>query len=92
MNSSVYVCISTADTVSFSRTVTRKGKQESIQVNWLSPRLMSLMDYLMHKAPYWSIYNYEKRLEEDVRNAFMRHVLEVHKESRDDLTGLRVEF
>ena len=67
----------------------RKGKQESIQVNWFSPRLMSLLDYLMHKAPYWSIYNYEKRLDENVRDAFMRHVLEVHKESRDDLTGLR---
>ena len=74
------------------RTVIRKGKQESIKVNWLSPRLMSLLDYLMHKAPYWSVQNYEKRLKEDVRDTFMRHVCKVHTESREDLTGLRGEF
>ncbi len=74
------------------RTVIRKGKPESIKVNWLSPRLMSLLDYLMHKAPYWSVQNYEKRLKEDVRDSFMRHVFDVHTESREDLTGLRSEF
>ena len=69
------------------RTVERKGKVESIKVNWISPRLLSLLDYFLHKAPYWSIYNYEKRLSEGVREGFMRHVLQSHKDSREDLTG-----
>jgi hypothetical protein len=72
--------------------VIQKGKQESIKVNWISSRLMSLLDYLMHKAPYWSVHNYEKRLDEDVRDAFMRHVIGVHKEFREDLTGLSGKF
>ena len=76
----------------FCRTVTRKGKQESTKVYWFSPWLMSLLDDLMHKAPYQSISNYEKRLDEDVRDAFMRHVCEVHKQSREDLKGLSGEF
>ncbi len=48
----------------------------------------------MHKAPYWSVQNYEKRLDEDVRDSdtFMRHVIEVHKEFREDLTGLSGKF
>ena len=57
---------------------------------------MSLLDYLMHKAPYWSISNYDsvykKGLDEDVRDAFMRHVCAVHKQSREDLKGLSVEL
>jgi hypothetical protein len=42
----------------------------------------------MHKAAYWSVHNYEKRLDEDVRESFMRHVVEVHNESREQLKGL----
>ena len=55
-------------------------------MNWISPRLLSLLDYLMHKAPYWSVQNYEKRLDEDVR--VMQHVIGVHKDFRENLTGL----
>ena len=90
-----YLCLhqgSITDTFFFYRTITKHGKSELIKVSWISPRLLSLLDYLMHKAPYWSIHNYEKRLDEDVRESFMRHVLGVHKDSRDDLAGLRGEF
>jgi hypothetical protein len=46
----------------------------------------------MHKAAYWSVHNYEKRLDEDVRESFMRHVMEVHADCREQLTGLSGEF
>jgi hypothetical protein len=42
----------------------------------------------MHKAAYWSVHNYEKRLDADARESFMRHVMEVHNESQEQLTGL----
>ena len=65
---------------------------ESIKVNWISSRLLSLLDYFLHKAPYWSVNNYEKRLNEGVREGFMRHVLQAHKDSREELTGSNGEF
>ncbi len=46
----------------------------------------------MHKAAYCSVHNYEKRLDEDVRESFMRHVMEVHADRREQLTGLSGEF
>ena len=70
----------------------RKGNAESIKVHWFSPRLISLLDYFMHKAPYWSVHNYEKRLDEDVRESFMRHAMKVHSDSREELTGSSGEF
>ena len=42
----------------------------------------------MHKAAYWSVHNYEKRLDADARESFMRHVMEVHNECQEQLTGL----
>ena len=36
--------------------------------------------------------NYEKRLNEGVREGFMRHVLQAHKDSREELTGSNGEF
>ena len=58
----------------------------------ISPRLLSLLDYFLHKAPYWSVNNYEKRLNEGVRKGFMRHVLQSHKDSREELSGSNGEF
>ena len=58
----------------------------------ISPRLLSLLDYFLHKAPYWSVNNYEKRLSEGVREGFMQHVLKAHKESWEDLNGSNGEF
>ena len=68
----------------------RKGKLESNQVYWLSPRLMALLDYFMHKAPYWSVQNYEKRVDEGVRVAFLQHVERIHADNRSELAGLCV--
>ncbi len=57
---------------------------------WLSPRLMSLLDYFMHKAPYWSVQNYEKRVDYGVRTAFLQHVEKVHVDNRRELAGMCV--
>ena len=32
---------------------------QHVHVHWISPRLTSLLDFFMHKAPYWSVHNYE---------------------------------
>ena len=64
------------------------GQREPVKVYWLSPRLMSLLDYFMHKAPYWSVNNYEKRVDDGVRTAFLKHVEKVHAEHRSELTGM----
>ena len=64
------------------------GQPESVQVYWLSPRLMSLLDYFMHKAPYWSVNNYEKRVDDGVRTAFLQHVEQVHSGHRRELAGM----
>ena len=66
------------------------GQPEPVKVYWLSPRLMSLLDYFMHKAPYWSVNNYEKRVDVGVRTAFLRHVEQVHADNRRELTGMCV--
>lgn len=69
------------------RTVTRNGKSELVKEYWFSPQLFGLLDYFIHKSPYWSVHNYEQRLDEDIRESFMRHCMKVHKAGRQDLTG-----
>lgn len=69
------------------RTITRNGKSELVKVHWFSPQLLSLLDYFIHKSPYWSVHNYESRVDEDVRESFMRHCLKVHKDNRQELSG-----
>ena len=49
---------------------------------------MSLLDYFMHKAPYWSVNNYEKRVDDGVRTAFLQHVEKDHAGHRSELTGM----
>ena len=66
----------------------RDGKKVSTKVHWLSPRFLSLLDYLLHKSPYWSISNYDRRVDENIRDGFMHHVVKVHKDSRQELQGL----
>ena len=44
----------------------------------------------MHKAPYWSVHNYESRVGEGVRTAFLQHVERVHVDSRSELAGMCV--
>jgi hypothetical protein len=66
------------------------GKRVTVKVYWLSPRLMLLLDYFMHKAPYWSVQNYEKRVDDGVRTAFLQHVEQVHDENRRELAGMCV--
>jgi hypothetical protein len=51
---------------------------------------MSLLDYFMHKAPYWSVQNYEKRVDYGVRTAFLQHVEKVYVDNRRELAGMCV--
>ena len=87
-----HVCIWFEFCLHLFRKVERKGKVQLIKVNWFSSRLLSLLDYFLHKAPYWSVQNYEKRLSEGVREGFMRHVLQAHKDSWEDLQGSNGKF
>ncbi len=87
-----HVCIWFEFCLHLFRTFERKGKVQSIKVNWFSSRLLSLLDYFLHKAPYWSVQNYEKRLSEGVREGFMRHVLQAHKDSWEDFQGSNGKF
>jgi hypothetical protein len=58
------------------------------KVYWLSPKLMSLLDNLTHKASYWSVYNYEKRVNPSVRYAFLILVEQTHCANRQELAGI----
>jgi hypothetical protein len=42
----------------------------------------------MHKAPYWSVNNYEQRVDEGVRTVFWKHVEKVHTDYRQELAGM----
>ncbi len=42
----------------------------------------------MHKAPYWSVNNYEQRVDEGVRTVFWKHVEKVHTDNRQELAGI----
>lgn len=53
----------------------------------ISARLLSLVDYFLHKSPYWSVNNYEKRVDERVRVSFLRYVEQAHKDGVDELEG-----
>ncbi len=55
----------------------------------ISPRLLSLVDYMLHKAPYWSIHKYENRVDESLRKAFVEHVEKSHRDNMDELEGKR---
>jgi len=60
-----------------------------VPVHVMSPRALALADYILHKAPYHSVSNYERRVDEGVRLSFLEFVEQQHKESRDnkDLEG-----
>ena len=88
----LHVCIWFEFCLHLLRTVEKKGKVQSIKVNYISSRLLSLLDYFLHKAPYWSVQNYEKRLSEGIREGFMRHVLQSHQDNREELNGSDCKF
>ncbi len=70
--------------------IKQMGQLESVKVYWLSLRLISLLDYFMHNAPYWSVHTYEKRMDEGVHTAFLQHVEQVHADNRSELAGMCV--
>ena len=62
-----------------------------VPVHVMSPRALALADYILHKSMYWSVSNYERRVDEleSVQQSFLQSVEQQHKESRDnkDLEG-----
>ncbi len=61
---------------------------EKGKVYYISAKLLGLLDYFMHKTPYWSVNNYEKLVEAVVHKVFLRHVEGFHKEHREELAGI----
>ena len=63
-----------------------KGKVVQVSTHVLSPKAMSIADYLLHKAPYWSSSQYDHRVSENsrTRNTFLKFVEDQHKESRQN--------
>jgi len=53
----------------------------------ISVKLLVLFDYLMHKSPYWSSFNYEKRVPEQVRISFLDIVERAHNQGHAELEG-----
>lgn len=46
-----------------------------------------LVDYMLHKSPYWSVSNYIKRVPEEVRTHFLDLVYKQHSQGHDELEG-----
>lgn len=55
-----------------------------VSTHVLSPKAMSIADYLLHKAPYWSSSQYDHRVSENSRNTFLKFVEDQHKDSRQN--------
>jgi hypothetical protein len=58
----------------------------------ISALLLSLVDYILRKASYWSIHKYEDRVDEDrvdeiLRKGFVEHVEKSHRDNMDELEG-----
>jgi len=64
--------------------VYRQGKVVQVSTHVLSPKAMSIADYLLHKAPYWSSSQYDHRVSENSRNTFLKFVEDQHKDSRQN--------
>ncbi len=57
------------------------------EYQWISTRLLTLVDYMLHKAPYWSVHKYEDQVDESLRKAFIEHVEKSHRDNIDELEG-----
>ena len=65
----------------------RDGKLQLISQKYFSVKLLSLFDYMLHKSPYWSYSNYDKRVPDAVRTSFMEVVANQHKKGHKELEG-----
>ena len=68
----------------------RKGKNETVPVLLFSPKFLGLLDWFLHKAPYWSVHNYEKRVDPQVRSSFLRLVEEARAANEDEFAGMTI--
>ena len=65
----------------FDRTVKTKGGEERVEVKYINARLLSMFDWFMHKAPFWSKHIYEKKVPSNARKTFAEFVLKTHKDT-----------
>ena len=71
------------------RTVTKEdGSVRESTTPVLSRRFLVLLDYLLHKSPYWSTGNYEKRVHQQIRSFFVERCEESHRKNVHDLAGV----
>ena len=58
-----------------------KDGEERVEVKYISPRLLAMFDWFMHKAPFWSKHIYEKKVTPNARKTFAQFVLKTHKDA-----------
>ena len=46
-----------------------------------------MLDYLLRKSPYWSTWNYEKKVNHQIRSFFVHCCEESHRKEVADLAG-----
>ena len=59
----------------------KKDGEERVEVKYISPRLLAMFDWFMHKAPFWSKHIYEKKVIPNARKTFAQFVLKTHKDA-----------
>ena len=61
-----------------------KDGEERVEVKYISPRLLAMFDWFMHKAPFWSKHIYEKKVPLSARKIFTEYALKTHKDALRD--------
>ena len=59
-------------------------------MRFFSPKFLALLDWFFHKAPYWSIQNYERRVDVAVREAFLKLVEQHHSANVSEFAGMTI--
>ncbi len=75
------------------RTIPRDSMLVTEEYPMISPLLLALVHYVLHKAPYWSIHKNEDWEDESLLKDLLEHVEKVHRDNLDELEGtLCTEF
>ena len=54
--------------------------------------MLGLVDYLLHKAPYWSVNNFEHYVDQSVRDSFLKYVESAHHDNQNEFAGMSCVF
>ena len=50
--------------------------------------ILVLLDYLLHKSPYWSTAFYEKQFDPKLSTVFLQHCKDNHRKTRNEFEGV----